>query len=476
MSEADNPEFFAEIFPRSPPQYSTFGNHTRTPLDHVRPAARLLNSFEVLEEDDSVDSEALLQLLVYAGVKFAACTFASPLIVANVLQQVQYKPSDEYIKKYTIDNLKSTIFNNEKEPELENDRYSSDDSDSPLTDFTEVDISNLEKPKIETPMAIKSLAADSSGYLKRTSFDHSDPTTPPFQIEPLEGSSLSAVQQIIKHQSEGFMSLFKGAFTGWMSDMTFMMLQPSVEGLINDLLELRDEDIPLIFLEHWGGQLATSVASHSLTGFLLSPLELARTRLITQTSNPYHKKYKSTVHCLSSVISEEGGFMNMYFGRHFSANLAHYFFTPLFKECAPLIIERGLSLSNEDNPLMFGVCEFLLGVLELTVMVPVDTVRRRLYCQVVKDGIMSRDGSTRNFETVVERSTVPYRGMLDCMYRMVVEEGGTRSKRKTRGGKKKEKRYTWKLGPLFKGFRARLFALVVLQGLKTFTDIDLNEI
>lgn len=56
------------------------------------------------------------------------------------------------------------------------------------------------------------------------------------------------------------------------------MIQPSFENLINKTFNLYDESIPLIQMDKIGPNLASLIASYTITGFILSPLELVRVR------------------------------------------------------------------------------------------------------------------------------------------------------------------------------------------------------
>jgi hypothetical protein len=60
--------------------------------------------------------------------------------------------------------------------------------------------------------------------------------------------------------------------------MGHLFFQPTIEGVLNDTFDLYDDTIPLVYLEHAGPNIATIVTSHLVTGILLSPLEVARTR------------------------------------------------------------------------------------------------------------------------------------------------------------------------------------------------------
>jgi fusion and transport protein UGO1 len=97
-------------------------------------------------------------------------------------------------------------------------------------------------------------------------------------MAPIQGGILDAMKALINHPTEGWRSLFKGQYTAWVHGMLQLILQPAIEGSLNDMFDLYDDTIPLIHLERIGPNLATLLGSHVLVGVLLSPLEIARTR------------------------------------------------------------------------------------------------------------------------------------------------------------------------------------------------------
>jgi fusion and transport protein UGO1 len=60
--------------------------------------------------------------------------------------------------------------------------------------------------------------------------------------------------------------------------MSHEMIQPTLEGYMNDAFGLYDDTIPLHHLDRAFPNFATMVGSHLITGWLLSPLDLVRTR------------------------------------------------------------------------------------------------------------------------------------------------------------------------------------------------------
>lgn len=130
---------------------------------------------------------------------------------------------------------------------------------------------------IEDPSFKKKVPVDSNGYIVRASV-YDESTRPPHQIKPIDGGVWHGINQLRKQPHEGWRSLFKGQYTNWIYEISHLFLQPTLEGSLNDMFDLYDDTIPLVHLDHVGPNLATLVASNLIVGFILSPLELIRTR------------------------------------------------------------------------------------------------------------------------------------------------------------------------------------------------------
>lgn len=154
-----------------------------------------------------------------------------------------------------------------------NDFYSSSEEDEDDSFFTP----NVHLRKANHHGSNRSkLPRYNSSYTVRSVYD--DTARPAHQLAPIQGGILDAMRALINNPSEGWRALFKGQYTSWLHGMLLLILQPAIEGSLNDLFDLYDDTIPLIHLERIGPNLATLLGSHVLVGVFLSPLEIARTR------------------------------------------------------------------------------------------------------------------------------------------------------------------------------------------------------
>jgi fusion and transport protein UGO1 len=168
------------------------------------------------------------------------------------------------------------------------------------------------------------------------------------------------------------------------------------------------------------GSLLAPVASHMVTGFILSPLDLLRTRQIVhpRTSSP------SAFTHLAQIIREEGGLKAVYLDSRFLLpTLLDHSVRPLIALALPNLIQRHLGLRDAaSNPLTFPLAEFAGACVGLLITLPIETIRRRLQVQ-------SRSGRV---ETCVRVRPWPYFGVLDAQWRILTEERSAPPRRRRR--------------------------------------------
>eukprot|EP00833_Pecoramyces_ruminatium_P002433 jgi/Orpsp1_1/1176465/evm.model.c7180000057676.1 len=204
------------------------------------------------------------ELFAIGFVKYLTTAILSPFEVSRILQQIQYIPSVEYIKKN--DDIIDEEQNYEKN---RNNDEESEESDIELY----CNQAALQPSKAQYNSIVS--VSDTSGYIIRTN-SANDPLRPSYQLGILEGSTMKTIQKLISHKDEGFFSLWKGHFSNWIYEMLNVLIQPSIEGIINRTFNLYDESLPLIQMDKVMPNLTSLVVSYTITGFILSPIELVR--------------------------------------------------------------------------------------------------------------------------------------------------------------------------------------------------------
>ncbi|KAI8922600.1 mitochondrial carrier domain-containing protein [Entophlyctis helioformis] len=448
------------------------------------------HSLDSLLHDASASSAFLTQLLMYCVAKHTAVSMTVPFENAIILKQVQFVPSDEYLDRM-LQSSSAQRFDNglnggpkQSDPDAAFEDATDDDRDDDRS-FVDVDeyASDLEKRAFRSsrrqPTTTANMAADSSGYLLRTTFDDDDPTRPPYQLPVLDVGTFGVIYRIATLNDEGFASLWKGNYAYFFKDLLFSWTQPTVSDVLATVLSIPIDDAPLTHAESPNSAVGLLLASHVISGVLYSPLDLVQTRLVVQTSKRMRRKYRSVWHAIGTILTEE--YPNDPSGIFFAPNLlvpsvAYYLLSPVFKHMGPFFIDRWIGVSQEDQPLEYLFFELGFSLLELVVMLPIETVRRRLMCQVIRrtpqrQSNRSKRGALeeREFQTLVETSPIPYAGVFDCIYRVVAEEGGPRGVDGNAGGSLPGQGLLSSLGRLsglYRGFTARLVANVLVACLQ----------
>lgn len=196
---------------------------------------------------------------------------------------------------------------------------------------------------------------------------------------------------------------------------------------------------------------------------------LAYDRLIVQSSAPSVRTYSGLLHCLGSMMQNEGGLKGIYLSPNLIPTILYHLITPLVSSTAPLVIDRLFHVTASDAPILYGLAELVLSTLEVLITLPIETIRKRIQCQVrFKDG--------RVFNTCVATRPVKYTGLLDAMYKMMKEEGSssTRRKQKRDEDEKEETKKAggWGIQGLYKGFGIQCASNVLSSLIHTLNGIE----
>jgi fusion and transport protein UGO1 len=191
--------------------------------------------------------------------------------------------------------------------------------------------------------------------------------------------------------------------------------------------------LPLEHQAYPGLPLALSVGSYLATGLLLAPLDLIRTRLIVQSSQLRHRTYSGPLDGLKKLLHHcqikrpGAGIKTLFlsptlFFPAFLDNLLR----PLFHLATPLFIDRYLNLDRSHDPVRFALAEFVLSSTALLFLLPLETIRKRLQLQFPSSPASSSsnllDDHDAGFKACVRLRPRPYNGIVDAVYRIIVEE------------------------------------------------------
>ncbi|KAI9364064.1 mitochondrial carrier domain-containing protein [Pilaira anomala] len=342
--------------------------------------------------------------VTFAAVKYFVTMCTSPFEVGTTLMQVQYSPhQDVEVVGIPQESVPIQHYDSEEE-EDEEDEF-----------FKRPERTSIDNVRIRTETLLSVSVYDETNR-------------PMHQMAPMEkGSVLDILNLIMKQPTEGWQALFKGQRVTWVYEMLRTVLRPGLESSLNDIFGLYDDTIPLLHLDSVTPNISTIVVSHLVIGLLLSPLEIIRTRLVVQSSSPLCRKYHGPLHALRTMFHEEGGLKGVYLqSQNLFPTLLYHTITPLLSCSTPLIIARLFHIFPADSPILYGAAELALSTLGLLVMLPIETIRKRLQSQVKGD-----------FKSAVALRPAPYRGFFDALYKIMKEEG-TRNKRSAERKERKQ--------------------------------------
>ncbi|KAM3457683.1 hypothetical protein MY5147_009477 [Beauveria neobassiana] len=151
-----------------------------------------------------------------------------------------------------------------------------------------------------------------------------------------------------------------------------------------------------------------------VTGLVLAPLDLVRTRLIMTPSSKAPRRTLATLRALPSYFVD-----SMLAIPTILNSLVH----PLITLSTPLILRSKFLLDSQASPMTFSAAKFLASTTAIIVKLPLETVLRRGQMAVLSspEYIRALAGKDLRMETIVPIG--PYRGVLGTMYHITSAEG-----------------------------------------------------
>jgi len=217
-------------------------------------------------------------------------------------------------------------------------------------------------------------------------------------------------------------------------------LQAAIQSLLTSIFAL---NAPLMVYPTPPSQTTTShlmisATSHAIAGFILSPLDLVRTRLIVQTSDPLHRPYSGPISVLRSVINDEGGVSSMYLDSNLLIPaILDNTIRPFLSLATPIFIYRTFGIAEDTHPTTYAFAQLFFASASLLVTLPIETIRRRMQVQ-------TRNGAPP-LRACIQLRPTPYSSVVDTCWKILTEERstfvGTRrtSRKRSRSFKGKER-------------------------------------
>jgi fusion and transport protein UGO1 len=403
-----------------------------------------LSSSLSLTEPSGVEIKLLLKGLIAGAVlQYTSTALAMPFEVGKLLLQVQWVPRDLSLLEGPT--MKEEEY--EEEPELSDGEFN--DADSYFADPSNPNHVRYTRPR----------PVDERGYVVRRSV--MEEGTRPEYVIPVSSSDgvWGMVKRVGRFNAEGWLALFKGLLTSCVNDILSTTLQPIVQNTLQSILTPSPSKSSSILLP---------VASHLLTGLILSPLDLVRTRLIVQSFLPRHQSYTGPLDALSQILRDEGGLKGVYLHPHLLIpTILDNGLRPLVSLTLPPYIATsvlGLHGNVDSSPFAWALAELVATCAGLIIVMPFETIRRRLQVQA--------RGVAKPIKSCVESRPLPYNGVVDAFWHIVTEERSNLPEQWKGKGKEKDvvvmKESWWRrmgIEQLYRGFGMRLSASLLVFAL-----------
>ncbi|KAJ9106401.1 hypothetical protein QFC21_001547 [Naganishia friedmannii] len=412
-----------------------------------------------IDPTDPEDSLTFSDIAQLFASEFLTTAMGMPFEVGKTLLQVEYKPKEGVVPDGSVvpehDPGNATI------AEMTDDESVLDDGEQGSQRIfrnTEASITNPEEAEAyfqdviqggSRPFAASTAEddaepVDQAGYLPEASPKYVLKT----DVSPSGTTGVwGMMRRIRRTPSEGLPALWKGQLITTIHSVLSNNIQPIVHTFLLISLppavarvELNAElELPLTSHPHPALPLGLHVAAHLLTHVFLSPLELLKTRLIVQPSSL--PESKSSLSLLRDAVNREGGFTGLYLHSHLiiPAILEHTL-RPVLTLSIPLLIERQLNITPDVSPVTYSMLDLGLGLASLLVILPVETVRKRLQLQdrSFVDEDEDEDVLARKHQrkSIVRLRTKPYHGVVEAIWRIITEETTAvprKRRRKSRG-------------------------------------------
>ncbi|KAG5977296.1 hypothetical protein E4U55_006886 [Claviceps digitariae] len=151
-----------------------------------------------------------------------------------------------------------------------------------------------------------------------------------------------------------------------------------------------------------------------ITGVLLSPLDLVRTRLIMTPVTKGQRRTMATLRALPSYVCPSAIALPTILN-----SLIH----PLLRLSTPLVLRTRFMIDKQVSPTTFSIAKFFASSAAVLVKLPIETVLRRGQMAVLsgQDYVRALGGKDAKLDTIVPVGR--YSGVIGTMYHIAAEEG-----------------------------------------------------
>ncbi|VBB75711.1 Putative protein of unknown function [Podospora comata] len=234
-------------------------------------------------------------------------------------------------------------------------------------------------------------------------------------------------------QKEGAWGVWKGSNVTFIYSVLHSLLENWSRSLLSALLNVPDLGVKNdadrlidIAAPYPWASLCVAAAAAVVTGLILSPLDLIRTRMIITSTSRASRRTLTALRSLPSYFCPSAVFF---------PTVLHSLVHPLLTLSTPLVLRTQFMIDREIAPASFSIAKFCSSAVALCIKLPLETVLRRgqvavlntpEYLQALEvpppvKGKKSAVAPPESLETIVPVGK--YNGVFGTMYSIVNEEG-----------------------------------------------------
>ncbi|CDK29239.1 unnamed protein product [Kuraishia capsulata CBS 1993] len=188
-------------------------------------------------------------------------------------------------------------------------------------------------------------------------------------INPLSLNTIDVMSALIS--KEGFRGLFRCTNTSFLYTTLFFTIDAWICGFVSPIFGVPDPFfIDIVHSTNPFRSLLLSVASSCITGLLLAPVSLIRTRFIATTTKSQNRSFKR----LLGQLTWKQLLVPL---RLIVPTINFELSAHLLKTWVPYFLYTRCSVDRYTSPLVFSTVELLTSVVELFVKLPLETLLRR---------------------------------------------------------------------------------------------------
>ncbi|KAK4191259.1 mitochondrial carrier domain-containing protein [Podospora australis] len=423
----------APLPPPGPRAFAQTGNSTSNYASKARDIFSDIDYKDYIAEPSPSVVQTVKELLDELLWKYTSVLMAQPFDVAKTLLQVRAQDDvgglvaaaeaaaeEARQKQIAAKERQLPTFDDE----VWNEKKQNDDSDSDAEEMAAY-FSHPHHPRTPSPTLSRTSTARSRAQL--------DPTTPakPVSVHHLALRGPTSVLEVIGQlwQKEAAWGVWKGTNATFIYSVLQSLLENWSRSLLSALFNVPDLGVKIdtdrlidLASPYPWASLCVAAAASVVTGLILSPLDLVRTRMIVTSTSRASRRTLSALRSLPSYFCPSTLFF---------PTVLHSLVHPLLTLSTPLVLRSQFSIDKDIAPTTFSIAKFFSSTFALCLKLPLETVLRRgqvavlsspEYVQALE---IPQPGKGKKVDDKLE-TIVPvgeYHGVFGTMYTIVNEEG-----------------------------------------------------